>query len=113
MWLPAGPIVGFKAACYAPGGKGAGCAVYLLTVEKHLASPWARDHLDEVFAVPTFDDRRGVVNAVAYLMRSRPIDRVVALDDFDVELAAHLREHFRLPGLSDSAASTSPCPTTV
>jgi biotin carboxylase len=29
---------------------------------------------------------------------------IVALDDFDVETAAHLREHFRLPGIGDSLA---------
>lgn len=73
-----------------------GSAVYLLTVEKYLHEPWARHACDEVFALPDGTDRRGVVNAVAYLMRSRRIDRVVALDDFDVETAAHLREHFRL-----------------
>jgi hypothetical protein len=33
---------------------------------------------------------------VAYLARSRPFDRIVALDDFDIEVAAYLREHFRL-----------------
>ena len=31
-------------------------------------------------------------------------DRVVALDDFDVEVAAAIREHFRLQGLGESAA---------
>src|SRR5262249_1683553 len=29
-------------------------------------------------------------------MRSRKIDRFVALDDFDIEVAAFLREHFRM-----------------
>src|SRR5262249_2613916 len=43
-------------------------------------------------------------NAVSYLARTRPIRRVVALDDFDVEVAAHLREHLRLPGLGESTA---------
>jgi hypothetical protein len=83
-----------------------GATVYLLTVEKKLGEAWPRHALDDVFAVPSFDDRRALVNAVAYLMRSRRIDRVVALDDFDVEVAAHLREHFRLTdtGHGDSTA---------
>jgi hypothetical protein len=81
-----------------------GCRVLLVTVESRLGEPWARDHLDEVFALPNFDDLRGVINAIAYLMRNRPIDRLVALDDFDVEMVAALREHFRLPGMNASTA---------
>jgi hypothetical protein len=73
-----------------------GWTVYLLTVESKLKEPWARHSCDEVFAVHDIHDRRGLINAVAYLMRSRPIDRMVALDDFDVEVAAFLREHFRM-----------------
>jgi biotin carboxylase len=73
-----------------------GCTLYLLTVQDRLKEPWARHACDEVFAVPSFHDRRGLINAVAFLMRSRKIDRIVALDDFDVEVAAHLREHLRM-----------------
>lgn len=76
--------------------KAEGCTVYLLTVETALKEPWARHACDDVFAVKTFHDRRALINSVAYLMRSRKIDRIVALDDFDVEVGAHLREHFRL-----------------
>ena len=83
-----------------------GWTVYLLTVEAKLTEPWAREACDEVFAVRDFHDRRGLINAVAYLMRTRPVDRMVALDDFDVEVGAFLREHFRLTdtGPGDSAA---------
>jgi len=42
------------------------------------------------------------VNTVTYLARSRRIDRIVALDEFDVENAALLREHMRLPGLGQT-----------
>ncbi len=73
-----------------------GATVYLLTVEKALTESWARHACDEVFAVKSFADRRGLINSVAYLMRTRKVDRIVALDDFDVEVAAFLREHFRL-----------------
>jgi biotin carboxylase len=73
-----------------------GCTVYLLTVESALHEQWARHACADVFAVNNFHDRRGLINAVAYLMRERKIDRIVALDDFDVEVAAHLREHFCL-----------------
>lgn len=76
--------------------KADGHGVHLLTVESALGEPWARHACDAVHAVNNFHDRRGLVNAVAYLMRSRKIDRIVALDDFDIEVAAFLREHFRL-----------------
>lgn len=79
-----------------------GWHVMLLTNEKLLGEPWARDSIDEVFALPNFKDWRAVINAVCYLLRSRKLDRLVALDDFDVELAAHLREHLRLPGMGES-----------
>jgi biotin carboxylase len=86
----------FKGNRFLEAAKQQGCTVFLLTVESALAEPWARHACDDVFAVKNFHDRRGLVNAVAYLMRSRRIDRIVALDDFDVEVAAHLREHFRM-----------------
>jgi hypothetical protein len=86
--------------------KAEGCTVYLLTVEAALREPWARHACDDVFAVNNFHDRRGLVNAVAYLTRSHKIDRIVALDDFDIEVAAFLREHFRMTdtGHGESAA---------
>jgi biotin carboxylase len=37
-------------------------------------------------------------------MRTRKIDLVVALDDFDVEKAALVREHFRIPGMGQTTA---------
>jgi hypothetical protein len=81
----------FMEAC-----KDAGHKVYLLTIEEVLNADWPRDKLDDVFALPDFANRRSLFNAVAYLERSIKFDRIVALDDFDVEVAAQLREHFRL-----------------
>ena len=86
----------YKGNAFLAGAKDAGHAVYLLTVQKLLGEGWPRHKLDDVFGVPDFHDRRKLQNAVAYLMRSRRIDRIVALDDFDIEVAAGLREHFRL-----------------
>ncbi len=81
-----------------------GCRVFLLTVEKHLRADWPRDHLDDVWALKSFDDRDEVVNAVSWLWRTQKFDRIIALDDYDVALAAQLREHFRLPGLGETRA---------
>ncbi|RYE93594.1 MAG: ATPase [Myxococcales bacterium] len=82
-----------------------GCNVLLLTVEKHLHSDWPREILDEVFALPqeTLNENKPeVLNAVSFLARTRQIDRVVPLDDYDVEVAAMLREHLRIPGMGDT-----------
>jgi len=78
--------------------------VILLTLEALLGKPWAREDIDEVFGMPTLSDRAAVVNAVSYLARSREIDRIAPLDDYDVELAAHLREHLRIPGMGETTA---------
>jgi biotin carboxylase len=37
-------------------------------------------------------------------MRSHDISRIAPLDDYDVEIAAMLREHLRLPGMGESTA---------
>ncbi|MFO0847920.1 MAG: hypothetical protein U0871_05060 [Gemmataceae bacterium] len=65
-----------------------------------LTEPWARHALDDVFAVPDFHNRRNLTNAVAYLWRTQRFDRIVALDDFDIEVAR-------------SSANTSDGPTPV
>lgn len=84
--------------------KSEGCRTLLLTVEKLLGEPWSRESLDEVYALPSFDDRQHVINAVSYLARTEKIDRIAPLDDFDVELVALLREHLRIPGMGESTA---------
>src|SRR5262249_44258537 len=81
-----------------------GCHVILVTVEQILGKPWARDHIDEVFAVHSLQDRQQVVNSISYLARTRDIARVTPLDDYDVEMAAHVREHLRIPGMGESTA---------
>ena len=43
-----------------------------------------------------------MLNTIAWLARTRRIDRIVALDEFDLEMAAMAREHMRLPGLGDT-----------
>jgi hypothetical protein len=94
----------FKGNRFIERAKQEGCHTILLTVEAKLKEPWARHALDEVFALPNFENRRDVINAVGYLFRERAIDRIVALDDFDTELGAGLREHFRLPGMYETTA---------
>lgn len=81
-----------------------GKRVILLTVTALEGAGWPRDCIDETFYMPELSRVDEVIRAVSYLARSRRIDRVVPLDDYDVETAAALREHFRLPGTGASAA---------
>ncbi|HYI00461.1 ATP-grasp domain-containing protein, partial [Hyalangium sp.] len=81
-----------------------GCHVILITSDKFKDEDWARQYIHEFHSVASFEDRKGLIHGVAWLFRDRRIDRIVALDDFDVEVGAALREHFRVPGMGDSAA---------
>jgi hypothetical protein len=84
-----------------------GWNVLLVTLESLLGKPWKREVVDEVFALPEgtlLNDRQAILNAVGYLMRTRPIARIAPLDDYDVEVAAFLREHFRLPGMGETTS---------
>ena len=59
--------------------------------------------LTEFMTMPGGLSPEQVLNTVAYLARSRRIDRIVALDEFDLGVAALIREHMRLDGLGESA----------
>lgn len=79
-----------------------GCRVLLLTVEKHRDADWPRESIDERFLMPNLLRREHVINAVSYLVRSESIDRIVPLDEFDLEMASTLREHLRIPGMGET-----------
>jgi hypothetical protein len=68
---------------------------------------WPVDSIDEIFYAPDDNhewNRADIIKSVSYLMRTHEIDRIEALDDFDVETAAALREHLRLPGMGETQA---------
>jgi biotin carboxylase len=79
-----------------------GVKAYLLTQERLLDRKWPRHALAEVFAQRNDSPLAHTMNTVSYLARSTKLDRIVALDDFDVEVAAALREHLRVPGMGDT-----------
>ena len=79
--------------------KDEGCRVLLVTVEKLLGAAWPREVIEEVFATRAEIPLHELIFAVSYIARSRPINRIVALDEFDMENAAALREHLRVPGM--------------
>lgn len=79
-----------------------GCRVLLLTVEKHRDAEWPRESIDERYLMPALMRREDIIHAVSYLARSESIDRIVALDEFDLEMASTLREHLRIPGMGET-----------
>jgi biotin carboxylase len=79
--------------------KAMGCRVLLLTAEKLRNADWPFECIDEVFTMPADLPLEGLINAVSYSARSEPIDRIVALDEFDMENVSALREHLRIPGM--------------
>ena len=76
-----------------------GCRVILLTAEKLRGADWPRESLDEIFYLPEEIPLPDIVKAVTHLARGEKIDRIVALDEFDMETAATLREHLRISGM--------------
>ena len=79
--------------------KALGCRVLLLTVEKLRHADWPREAIDEMFFMPEELPTQDLIHAVTYAARSQPIDRIVALDEFDMENVSALREHMRIPGM--------------
>ncbi|MGW8319091.1 MAG: ATP-grasp domain-containing protein [Candidatus Promineifilaceae bacterium] len=94
----------FKGGAFLEACKEQGCHVILLTKEKLADEEWPWAAIDERFLMPDLSKRLDVLFAVSYLARSRRIDRIIPLDDFDVETAAALREHLRIPGMGETTA---------
>jgi biotin carboxylase len=96
----------FKGGLFLEECKQQGCHTILVTTQKTEHEDWPRHAIDEFFMLPLPNLARqpDITHSIAYLMRERAIDRIVALDDYDVEVAADLREHFRLPGIGASQA---------
>ena len=82
-----------------------GCRVLLVTSESLRTAEWPRESLDDIFFVP--DDKKrwkldDLILGTAHLARQTVIDRIVPLDDFDLEKASALREHLRIPGMGET-----------
>ncbi len=83
-----------------------GCRVLLLTSESIPRESWPLESIDEILLMPDNNkqwNREDAIKSVSYLARTESIDRIVPLDDFDLELAATLREHLRIPGMGETS----------
>jgi biotin carboxylase len=98
----------FKGNDFLRAMKKTGATVYLVTSKKLEHQAWAREAIDDIFYVQQGPNNEWVMEDVAaglaWLMRSHKIDRIVSLDDFDVEKGAFLREHFRIPGMGQTTS---------
>jgi len=76
-----------------------GCRVLLITAEKLRSADWPHESLEEIFYLPENLSIADILRSVSHLARSRRIERIVALDEYDMEIASSLREHLRVPGM--------------
>lgn len=88
--------------------KSQGHRVFLLTKESLKDHDWPHDYIDEMFYMESSDNTpenlHNILKGVAFLLKENQIDSIVALDDYDVEKAAYLREHFRIPGMGQTTS---------
>ncbi|WP_144282405.1 ATP-grasp domain-containing protein [Chryseobacterium echinoideorum] len=86
--------------------KNLGNKIILITSENLKEKNWPWHAIDEVFYMPEIKpsvwNLDHLVQGFSHLMKSRKIDAVIALDDYDVEKAALVRETFRIPGMGQT-----------
>jgi biotin carboxylase len=81
-----------------------GARVVLLTREKLLDKEWARESLADLVAIPGKTSVQSYLTAATHVARQRRVSRVVALEEYDIVTAAHIREHLGLPGIGTTTA---------
>lgn len=97
-----------KGAPFLKAAKAAGHTIILLTMKKLEHVGWPTEAIDEMLFMESDSNEPAnlgnLAKGMAWLMQSRKIDRIIAMDDFDVEKAAYLREEFRIPGMGQTTA---------
>ena len=99
-------------SCYYKGfdfideAKKLGNKVILITSESLKTKDWPWHAIDEVYYMseiaPSTWNLEHLVQGFSYLMKIHQVDAVVALDDYDVEKAAMIRETYRIPGMGQT-----------
>ncbi len=80
-----------------------GCAVTLLTTEKLRHADWPWDALAGFVTMPEKLTAQEALVHITRLFKHNRYQRIVALDEFDLETAALAREHLRVPGMGQTA----------
>lgn len=94
----------FKGVPFLREARALGWRVVLVTKERARGGDWPWDAIDEVHVLPDDAGPDGFVHALRETARVHDIGRVVALEEFDVQPAAVVREHLCLPGMPASTA---------
>lgn len=98
----------FKGEDFLRACKELGHTVYLVTDQKLADKPWPHEHIDEMLFLPSpsnaTENLDRLLAGLSHFLRTHRVDRVVALDDFDVEKGALIRETFRIPGMGQTTA---------
>ena len=94
----------FKGVDFIRECKSRGCQVVLITKEKMLGEDWPRESLDDLIALPNDAGSDLFIHLASLLARQTKIDRIVALEEFDVITAAQIREHLLLAGMDSATA---------
>lgn len=81
-----------------------GARVILVTREKILHEDWPRESLDDIIALPNDAGPELFLYVVSQIGRPQKIDRIIALEEFDVVTAGLIREHLCLDGMTSAAA---------
>jgi len=83
-----------------------GNKIILVTSENLKEKNWPWHAIDEVFYMPEVKpsvwNLDHLVQGFSHLMQTRKVHAVIALDDYDVEKAALIRETFRIPGMGQT-----------
>jgi hypothetical protein len=94
----------FKGADFLRECRARGARVFLLTRERTMGEDWPRDAIDDVTVLPDDASLDLFLYAGSQIARQVPVDRVVALEEFDVVNTAVLREHLQAPGMQGTTA---------
>lgn len=94
----------FKGVDFIRECKNRGGNVILITKEKMLGDDWPRESLDDLIALPNDAGVDLFIDLVSLVGRQMRIDRIVALEEFDVITAAQLRDHLCVAGMSSATA---------
>ena len=81
-----------------------GCRVVLVIKEKLRDEDWPRDSIETLLTVPNGASADEFVEVVSEFARHTRVDRIVALEEYDVMHAAMIREHLRIPGMGTTTA---------
>lgn len=76
-----------------------GCQVVLVTKEKLMGEEWPRESLEEIISLPDDAPPEHYIHAVTQFARQKKIDRIVALEEFDIITTAHIREQLGITGM--------------